>query len=127
MSILVDKNKTFTLSFNGSYKTDDNNNIIGFKVNDGDVILKAYVVGRDFETMSKIIEECSIINSVTGKPLLRSSLLCKLILLNYFKKIEIESKEENSVIVVNKDSVNKLHYDIVKFLAMKWLEFTDGA
>jgi hypothetical protein len=127
MSILVDKNKTFTLSFNGSFKTDNSNNIIGFKINDGDVLLKAHVTGRDFESMSKVIEECSIINSVTGKPLLRSSLLCKLILLNYFKKIEIESKEENSVIVINKDSVNKIHYDIVKFLAMKWLEFTDGA
>lgn len=127
MSILIDKNKTFTLSFKGSYKIDENNNIIGFKINDGDVVLKASVIGRDFESMSKIIEECSIINSVTGKPLLRSSLLCKLILLNYFKKIEIISEKENSVIVVNKDSVNKLHYDIVKFMAMKWLEFTDGA
>lgn len=127
MSILVDKNKTYFITLNGYYKKDDRNNVIGFKLGQGDVELKCSVVNRDFESMSKIIEECSIINSVSGKPLLRSGLLSKLIVLNYFKQIEVSSPEENYTIKVNKDTINNLHYDLVKCLAMKWLNFTDGA
>lgn len=127
MSILVNKNITYNIYINGYFKSDENNNIIGFKQGIGDVEIKCIVSNRDFESMSKIIEECSIINSVTGKPLLRSGLLSKLILLNYFKEIQVSSPSDNYTIKINKDTINDLHYDLVKCLATKWLDFTDGA
>jgi hypothetical protein len=127
MSIFVDKNKLFIVEIVGRYIFDSNGNNIGFKIQkDGDVNIKASASGRDFETMSKIIEDASIINSVNGKPLLRSSVFCKSILLSFFRELQVSSEQENSVYQVNKDLVSKMQYDIVKNLASKWLEITDG-
>ena len=127
MSIFIDRNKLFSVIIQGHYIYDSFGNNIGFKIkNDGDVTITAFAAGRDFESMSKIIEDASIINSVNGKPLLRSSVFCKSILLSFFREIRVESENENSVYPVNLDLVNKMQYDIVKNLATKWLEITDG-
>ena len=127
MSIFVDRNKFFIVEIIGRYIYDNNGDNIGFKIHkDGDVTIKASASGRDFETMSKIIEDASIINSVNGKPLLRSSVFCKSILLSFFRELQVSSEQENSVYPINKDLVNKMQYDIVKNLATRWLEITDG-
>jgi diphthamide biosynthesis methyltransferase len=76
--------------------------------------------------MSKIIEDASIINSVNGKPLLRSSVFCKSILISFFKELQVISDKENAIYSVNQDLINKMQYDIVKNLATRWLEITDG-
>lgn len=127
MSILIDKNKLFIVEIKGNYIYDNFNNNIGFKIKkDGDINISALASGRDFERMSKIIEDASIINAVTGKPLLRSSIFCKSILVSFFREIQVNSEQENSVYPVNLDLVNRLQYDIVKNLANRWLELTDG-
>ena len=65
MSIFIDRNKLFIVKVVGIYIHDTNGNNIGFKIQkDGDVVIEASASGRDFETMSKIIEDASIINSV---------------------------------------------------------------
>jgi hypothetical protein len=127
MSIFVDRNKLFIVEIIGRYIFDNNGNNIGFKIQkDGDVTIKASASGRDFESMSKIIEDASIINSVNGKPLLRSSVFCKSILLSFFRELQVTSETENSIYPVNQDLINKMQYDIVKNLASRWLEITDG-
>jgi len=127
MSIFIDKNKLFIVEIKGNYIYDNFNNNIGFKIKkDGDINISALASGRDFERMSKIIEDASIINAVTGKPLLRSSIFCKSILVSFFREIQVNSEQENSVYPVNLDLVNRLQYDIVKNLANRWLELTDG-
>ena len=127
MSILINKNQYFTLEIKGYYRRDEQGTIISFKKSsDGNVSLICRYTGRDFDTMSKIIEESSIINSVNGKPLLRSGIFTKLIVLNFFKDINIISENENSTIVIDKDIINKIHYDIIKYMAQKWLELTNG-
>lgn len=127
MSILIDKNKLFVVEIKGNYIYDSFNNNIGFKIKeDGEVKILALASGRDFERMSKIIEDASIINAVTGKPLLRSSVFCKSIVVSFFREIQVNSEQENSAYPVNIDLVNRLQYDIVKNLATKWLELTDG-
>ncbi len=127
MSIFIDKNKLFIVEIKGNYIYDNFNNNIGFKIKkDGEINILALASGRDFERMSKIIEDASIINAVTGKPLLRSSIFCKSILVSFFREIQVNSEQENSVYPVNLDLVNRLQYDIVKNLANRWLELTDG-
>jgi hypothetical protein len=86
----------------------------------------AKCVGRDFETMSSVIEEASIINSVTGKPLLRSKIFCKLIVSKFVKQIIINSENDQTFLSVNSDTLNNMPYDLVKNIAMKWLSVTDG-
>lgn len=127
MSIFVDRNKLFIVKIVGRYIYDNNGNNIGFKIQkDGDIVVEASASGRDFETMSKIIEDASIINSVNGKPLLRSSVFCKSILVSFFKELQVISEQENAIYSVNQDLINKMQYDIVKNLATRWLEITDG-
>jgi len=127
MSIFIDKNKLFLIEITGNYVFDNFGNNIGFKIKkDGDVRIKAVSTGRDFERMSRIIEEASIINHVTGKPLLRSSVFCKMIVSVFFNELLIESTEETNHIVINNEVINSMQYDLVKSLAQKWLEVTDG-
>ena len=127
MSIFVNRNQLFIVEVIGRYIFDNNGNNIGFKIHkDGDVTIKASASGRDFETMSKIIEDASIINSVNGKPLLRSSVFCKAILLSFFRELQVTSEQESSIHPVNQELINKMQYDIVKNLATRWLEITDG-
>ena len=84
--------------------------------------------------MSHIIEEATIINSVTGNPLLRTSVLCKLILSTFFSSIRItelveiedEIKEQTEVFYPDINNVNHIRYELVKALAKKWLELTGG-
>jgi hypothetical protein len=47
-------------------------------------------------------------------------------LLSFFREIRIESENENAAYPVNLDLINKMQYDIVKNLASRWLEITDG-
>ena len=101
MSILIDRQKTFEMIFNGSYVVDKSENIIGFKINpNGNINLRCICTGRDFERMSSVVESASIINAVNGKPMLRTS--------------------------VTTDLVNQIQYDVIKAISQKWLEVTDG-
>lgn len=127
MNILIDKNKLFEINLSGFSVIDSNDNYIGFKIDkNGDVSVLAKCSGRDFENMSNVIEEASIINSVTGKPLLRSKVFCKLIVLKFVKQIIISSSQGENIYSINSEVINNMPYDLVKNIAMKWLEVTDG-
>ena len=76
--------------------------------------------------MSKVIEDSSIINSVTGKPLLRTSILCKLVVSNFIKTIIIDDGNSEETIDVSNENINYMQYDIVKEITKKWLEMTSG-
>jgi hypothetical protein len=78
--------------------------------------------------MSNIIEEATIINSVTGNPLLRTSILCKLIVSNFFSSVRVKDPDEEEVQVYYPDthSVSLMRYELVKALSKKWLEMTSG-
>lgn len=104
-----------------------NGKFLNFKVcDDGDIKITCNYIGRSFSKMSKVIEDASIINSVTGKPMLRTSVLCKLVVTNFVKSITIKENETESTIIVDNENVNSMQYDLVKEIAKKWLELTDG-
>ena len=125
MSIFI-KNNSFEISFNYTNITLDGN-VIGCKIEDnGSYSLVAKAKGRDFETMSKIIEDSSIINSVNGRPMLRSSVLCKNIILKFISEIEIKSENSISNIVPTSENIKDMDYNIVKHISKKWLELTSG-
>ncbi len=80
MSIFVDASKRFELKLSCDIIKDVNGDVICYKINsNGQSTISCDVKGRSFSEMSHIIEEATIINSVTGNPLLRTSDLCKLI------------------------------------------------
>jgi hypothetical protein len=125
MSIFI-KNNYFVISFKYNNIVKDQNTI-GCKIDDnGSFSLSAKAKGRDFETMSKIIEDSSIINSVNGKPMLRTSVLCKNIILKFIIDIEINSEDFSSNIVPTAENIKDMDFNIVKHISKKWLELTSG-
>ena len=135
MSIFVDASKRFELKLSCDIIKDVNGDVICYKINSkGQSTISCDVKGRSFSEMSHIIEEATIINSVTGNPLLRTSVLCKLILSTFFSSIRItqlvevdeEIKEETEVYYPDINNVNHIRYELVKALAKKWLELTGG-
>jgi hypothetical protein len=127
MSIIIDKNSTFELKLSGSYVIDSNEKIIGFKIlPEGNIKINCVCTGRDFERMSNVVEAASIINAINGKPMLRTSVLCRLILINFINEIEVVSETEKQTFKVDANLVNQIQYDVIKAISQKWLQVTDG-
>ena len=140
MSIFVDPTKRFNIEILFDELLSPSNDVIGYKINlNGSCKAVCEAKGRNFAEMSAIIEEATIINAVTGNPLLRTSVLCKLVIASFFstikviKKVEEENEEGEVVIVDNeevfypdKNNVGQMRYELVKALTKKWLETTGG-
>ena len=129
MSIFVDAGKRFELRLKCNIIKNDDGDILCYKIDSkGECDIVCDVKGRNFSDMSNIIEEATIINSVTGNPLLRTSVLCKLIVSNFFSSIRIKDHDEEEVQVYYPDihSVSHMRYELVKALSKKWLEMTGG-
>ena len=140
MSIFVDPSKRFIIEILFDELLSPSNDVIGYKINlNGSCKAVCEAKGRNFAEMSAIIEEATIINAVTGNPLLRTSVLCKLVIASFFstikviKKVEEENEEGEVVIVDNeevfypdKNNVGQMRYEVVKALTKKWLETTGG-
>lgn len=127
MSIIIDKNSTFEIQLSGSYVVDSNDKIIGFKIlPQGNIKIRCICTGRDFERMSNVVEAASIINAINGKPMLRTSVLCRLIVINFINEIEVASETEKQNFKVDANLVNQIQYDVIKAISQKWLEVTDG-
>lgn len=76
--------------------------------------------------MSSVVESASIINAVNGKPMLRTSVMCRMIMINFVNEIEVSSETESQNFKVTTDLVNQIQYDVIKAISQKWLEVTDG-
>lgn len=135
MSIFVDASKRFELKLNCDVIRDAEKEIICYKISpSGSSVISCDVKARSFSEMSHIIEESTIINSVTGNPLLRTSVLCRMILSTFFssiritEKVIVDDKEEDQTEVYYPDinNVNHMRYELVKALSKKWLELTGG-
>ena len=97
MSIFVDRNKLFIVQIVGRYIHDNNGNNIGFKIQkDGDVVVEASASGRDFETMSKIIEDAKKAFDAWANtpPLQRARVMFK------FKELIEKNSDELTKIIV---------------------------
>lgn len=127
MSIFVDAGKRFELKINCTIIRDANDDVLCYKIDpNGKCEVVCDVKGRNFSDMSNIIEEATIINSVTGNPLLRTSVLCKSIITNFFSVIKIIDGENEETYYPDPHNVNIMRYELVKALSKKWLEMTGG-
>ena len=56
--------------------------------------------------------------------MVRISVFCKLILLNFFKSWNLKDSETNRQIPINLETLGKMRYEIVKALAKEWVRIT---
>ena len=127
MSIFVDAGKRFELKLYCNIIKNEDGEILCYKIDpDGKCEISCDVKGRSFADMSNIIEEATIINSVTGNPLLRTSVLCTKIITNFFSVIKIKEKNNEETYYPDPSNVSMIRYELVKALSKKWLEMTGG-
>lgn len=81
---------------------------------------------RDFDTMSRVLEESTIINHINAQPMIRMWVFRKLIMLYFFKEWNIKDIN-GKVAEINSDNISKMHYVIVKELTDIWTEKTSNA
>ena len=127
MSIFVDAVKRFELKIRCQIIKNESGEVICYKMDsNGNCEISCDVKGRNFSDMSNIIEDATIINSVSGNPLLRTSVLCKNIVTNFFSVIKIKDGENEETYYPDAHNVNMMRYELVKALSKKWLEMTSG-
>ena len=133
MSIFVNPEETFPIIIRFKIKNIVNEVITSVKIlkpseeSDEDTIsLICDAKGRDFETMSNILEEATIINAVTGNPMVRTFVLCKLIILSFFTSWNLKDAETGNVVPITSENIGKTRHEIVRALAQEWLKITSG-
>ena len=132
MSIFVNPEETFPIVVKLKIKNEIDGVITSIKIckpeEEGDDIISLIcdAKGRDFETMSQILEEATIINAVTVNPMVRTYILCKLIILIFFKSWNLKDSETGNLIPINNDNIGKTRHEIVRALAQEWLKLTSG-
>jgi hypothetical protein len=133
MSIFVNPEETFPVIIRFKIKNVVNDVITSVKIlrpneesDDDTVSLICDAKGRDFETMSNILEEATIINAVTGNPMVRTFVLCKLIILSFFSSWNLKDAETGNVVPITSENIGKTRHEIVRALAQDWLKITSG-
>ena len=133
MSIFVNPEETFPIIIRFKIKNIVNDVITSVKIlkpneeSDEDTIsLICDAKGRDFETMSNILEEATIINAVTGNPMVRTFVLCKLIILSFFTTWNLKDAETGNIVPITSENIGKTRHEIVRALAQEWLKITSG-
>lgn len=79
---------------------------------------------RDFDTFSQIMEEATIINHISAKPMIRTKTLWFAICRKFFIDWN-EKNKDGELIPIPIESINQpIYYNIIKALASKWLRET---
>lgn len=91
----------------------------------GSQTLKCQVLGRDFDNMSRILENASIINHINGETLVRRAVFYRAIILRFFKTWNLYDSSNNMIPIEN-HIIGKMHDTLVRALAKKWLKMTSG-
>ncbi len=133
MSIFVNPEETFPVIIRFKIKNVVNDVVTSVKIlkandeaDDDTISLICDAKGRDFETMSNILDEATIINAVTGNPMVRTFVLCKLIVLSFFTSWNLKDAETGNIVPITSENIGKTRHEIVRALAQEWLKLTNG-
>jgi hypothetical protein len=133
MSIFVNPEETFPVIIRFKIKNIVNDVVTSVKIlksneesDDDTISLICDAKGRDFETMSNILEEATIINAVTGNPMVRTFVLCKLIILSFFSSWNLKDAETGNIVPITSENIGKTRHEIIRALAQEWLKITSG-
>jgi len=80
--------------------------------------------GRDFDTMSRILEDATIINHITGNAMVRTRNLYRSIMCNFVKEWNLKDDKTGKSILINAENVGRLHDEIPRYIAREWLRRT---
>lgn len=80
--------------------------------------------GRDFDTMSRVLEDSTIINHITGNTMTRTRNLYRGIMCNFVKTWNLKDETTGKTLPITAEIVGKLHDEIPRSIAREWLRRT---
>ncbi len=132
MSIFVDPNALISLNVRYLELKNEKDEVIGAKIlpelspieeNEKQIICEAR--GRDYETISNILEECTVINHITGKPMIRSKIFRRMVIECFFVSWNQYDSNE-TMIPITKITINNMFEQLVRALVNQWTVKTTG-
>jgi hypothetical protein len=80
--------------------------------------------GRDFETMSMVLQESTVINHRTHEPMVSVRVFCRMVVLAFFVDWDAVHDESGEPIELAPDAVRYMHHSLVRSLVRNWLAAT---
>jgi len=131
MSIFVNSTDLIRVSVKFRTLTDSQKRVVGIEILPDDAVgadvqeIVCDTTGRDFDNMSKLLESATIINHVTGQPMIRSAVFHRGIISRFFKGWNVDD-ENGQQVELNNEAVSRMHDSLVRALSRKWLKTTAG-
>jgi hypothetical protein len=94
---------------------------------EGAVQMCVRCVGRDFDTMSLVMEESAIINHRNHEVLVRMRNFVQYCMAAFFRSWDLRNAETNEPLPLSADAIKYIHYDVAKALVKKWVKATGGS
>ena len=139
-SIFIDSKALFPIWIKFTPILNNSGKVIGAKVLPPDAegenvkVLMCFASGRDYDRYSKMLEEVSIINHITGDPVINARPYYILLATNFFSVWgvfatleEAEKAEETSFIPITEEAVKHTEFSVVRALGIKWIKTVTGA
>ena len=140
MSIFIDKAALIPIIVKFIPVLDDKGRLFACKVlrddaeDDNVKVLICYTRGRDYEKYSQILEEVTVINHITGEPVITARHYYQLLASNFFstwgvfKTVEEAEKaaEENKLNIITDEAIKGTDFSIIRALGVKWIKIVSG-
>ena len=129
MSIFIDPEATFPISLKYREILNDDNKVIGIEVCKDDETNAREIVcdakGRDYDTMSRILEESTVINHINAKPMINYRTYYCLIVMKFLVAWN-EKDDLGNLCPISDASVFRGEFNAIRTLAKKWLRVVNG-
>jgi hypothetical protein len=132
MPILVDPTLTFPVRVKYRDVFDRNAIPVGIRIlpddaeGEGVHIFEVQAIGRGGDYVSRVMEECTYFNHVTGKPVVRMRLFCYAVFRHFFKKWNLADADSGDPLPMTDQILMWLDWRIVRATVKQWLKITDG-
>lgn len=132
MSIFVNPDALITVRVRYIELKNDEEQVVGVKIlpensskdkKEREIICTAR--GRDYKTMSEILEQCTLINHITGKPMIRSKIFRTMIMEKFFVTWNVFDSNQN-MIPITSSTIDNMFEQLVRKLVNKWIIKTTG-
>lgn len=127
MSVFVDPTDTFELFVKYRVNRDERGKVVSTTILPDDyegsdaVTLMCDCAGRDFNTMSFVLEEATVINHTNGSPMLRRGVLYRQVIVNFIKAWNLRDNTTGNAVQITPQVVGAMRDELVRALAKKWL------
>lgn len=132
MPILVDPNKTFPVRVKYRDVYDALGDAVGVKILPDDTegedvnTFEIHAIGRCGDRLSRLMEECTYFNHVTGRPLIRQRLFQYGVFRHFFKRWNLRDPESGEELPMTEQTLMWLDWGVVRAAVRVWLDTTGG-